>query len=167
MGIYKTANLDRTSMIMTSILAAAPVMALAVALFYKGEVRYAALTITTILSVVCAASYAIAPSCYIVTQDRITIKRHLWRSSSIPMREVKRCYPYPGLTRTRLLRLVGNGGAFGWYGIYVSDELGTVMMYATNRARAIVIGNSGTFILSPERQDTFLAAVREYAQSSV
>ena len=166
MGIYRTASLDRTAAIMTSILIAAPATALVVALVFSGEVRYAALTITTILSVICAGSYAIAPSHYVVRHDRITIKRHLWRSASIPMSEVKRCYPYPKLIEGKLLRLLGNGGAFGWYGIYVSDELGTIMLYATNRSKAIVVGNGGTFVLSPERQDTFLAAIQEYAQSA-
>jgi len=166
MGIYRTAGLDRTSAIMTLILVAAPATALIVALLFSGEVGQAALTITAILSVICAGSYAIAPSHYVVRHDRITIKRHLWRSSSIPMSEVKRCYPYPQLAESKLLRLVGNGGAFGWYGMYASDELGTIMLYATNRSKAVVIGNGGTFILSPERQDTFLAAVQEHAQSA-
>jgi hypothetical protein len=166
MGTYRTASLDRTAAVMTTILIAAPLIALIVGLLYSGEVRYAALTITTILSVVCAASYAIAPSYYVVKQDKITVKRHLWRSSSIPMSQVKKCYPYPQLTRNKLLRLVGNGGAFGWYGIYASDELGTIIMYATNRAKAVVVGNGSSYVLSPERQDTFLAAVQEYAQSA-
>ena len=166
MGIYRTASLDRTAAIMTFILVAAPAVALVFALFFTGDVRYAALTITVILSAVCAASYALAPSHYIVKQDRITVRRHLWRSSSIPMSSVKRCYPYPELAKSKLFRLVGNGGAFGWYGIYISDKLGTLNMYATNRAKAVVIGNGSTFILSPERQETFLAAVQEYAQSA-
>lgn len=166
MGIYRTAVLDRTAVIMTSVLLAAPAVSLVVALFYGGEVRYASLTITLILSVVCGASYALAPSHYVIKQDSITVKRHLWRSSSIPMSQVKGCYPYPQLATTRMLRLVGNGGAFGWYGIYASDELGTIKMYATNRAKAVVLEDGATYVLSPDKQDTFVAAIQEYAQLS-
>ncbi len=163
MGVYRTAGLDRTSVLLTGILSGAPVVSLVVAVFYGGEVRYAALTITGVLSLVCAATYAMAPSRYVVLEDRIVVRRHLWLSSSIPMKDVKSCYSYPELKDTRMLRLIGNGGAFGWYGVYASDELGTFRMYATNRARAIVIANDAKYVLSPDRQENFLAAVQQYA----
>jgi hypothetical protein len=166
MGIYRAASLDRTASIMTLIMVAAPTVGLAFALFFTGDIRYGALTVTLILSAVATGSYALAPSYYIVRHDRITVRRHLWRSSSIPMSSVKSCYPYPQLPKSRLFRLVGNGGAFGWYGIYISNELGTLKMYATDRAKAVVIGNDNTYVLSPENPDTFVAAIQEYAQSA-
>ncbi|MFQ5905792.1 MAG: PH domain-containing protein [bacterium] len=166
MGVFRTASLDRTAFAFTLLLVAAPAAAAAVAVMNTGEPRYVALTVAVLLSVVCAVSYAIAPCSYHVRQDRIIIRRHLWLPSSIPMSQVRSCYPYPELARTRALRLIGNGGAFGWYGTYSCDELGTFRMYATDRAKAVVIGNGTKFVLSPERQETFLAAVNEYARLS-
>jgi hypothetical protein len=163
MGVYRTAGLDRTSVVLTGILSGAPVVSLAVALFSAGEVRYTALTITAILSLICMVTYALAPSRYVVLEDRIVIRRHLWLSSSIPMKDVRSCYPYPRLKSTRMVRLIGNGGAFGWYGVYSSDELGTFRMYATDRAKAVVIANDAKYVLSPDRQENFLAAVKQYA----
>ncbi|KPJ49033.1 hypothetical protein AMJ40_06395 [candidate division TA06 bacterium DG_26] len=165
MVTYKTASLDKTAIILTLVLAGAPVAASLVALSAGGEVRSVALVIAAILFVVCFATYALAPSSYAVSQDRIIVRRHLWPSSSIPMSQVKSCYPYPQLSRAKTFRLIGNGGAFGWYGIYACDELGTFRMYATNRSKAIVIGDGAKFILSPEKTESFVAAVHEYAQT--
>lgn len=165
MVTYKTASLDKTARVLTSILVGAPVLAALVALSRTGDVRYVALIVASILFVVCSATYAMAPSSYAVSQDKIIVRRHLWPSSSIPTSQVKSCYPYPQLSGTKTFRLIGNGGAFGWYGIYACDELGTFRMYATNRSKAVVIGNGSKFVLSPENTESFVAAVHEYART--
>lgn len=166
MVTYKTASLDKTARVLTSILVGAPVVALLVALSRGGDVRFTALIVASILFVVCSVSYALAPASYAVSRDRITLRRHLWPSSSIPMSQVKSCYPYPQLSDTKTFRLIGNGGAFGWYGIYACDELGTFRMHATNRSKAVVITNGGKFVLSPDNTEGFIAAVHEYARTA-
>ena len=165
MATYKTAGLDKTATVLSFILVGAPVAAALVALSRGGEVRSVALIVAAILFVVCSATYAMAPSSYAVSQNRIIVRRHFWPSSSIPMSQVKSCYPYPQLSSTKTFRLIGNGGAFGWYGIYACDELGTFRMFATNRSKAVVIGNGAKFVLSPERTESFVAAVHEYART--
>jgi hypothetical protein len=166
MDTYKTASLDRKSLTLTLIITGATALAAIIALVQPGEVRITALTVAVCLFLVCAGTFCMAPAAYLVAHDKVVVKKRLWFSTAIPMSHIKKCYPYPQLSTVRTLKLAGNGGAFGWYGFFSCDELGPFRIYATNKSKAVIIENDTKFAVSPERPESFVAAVREYASMS-
>jgi len=59
------------------------------------------------------------------------------------------------------IRLFGDGGLFGYYGLFRTSKLGKCTWYVTNRRNAVVmIASSKTYIFSPDDVDGFVAAIR-------
>jgi hypothetical protein len=57
--------------------------------------------------------------------------------------------------------LWGNGGLFGYYGLFRTSKLGKSTWYVTNRSHAVVVVTAArTVVLSPDEVDPFLAAIR-------
>lgn len=58
------------------------------------------------------------------------------------------------------IRLWGNGGMFGYYGLYRTSKLGVSRWYVTNRSNTVVvITRDRTSLVSPDDPDGFLAAL--------
>lgn len=59
------------------------------------------------------------------------------------------------------IRLMGNGGVFGYYGVFRTSALGVCRWYVTNRSNAVVVTAGGrTFLFSPDDREGFLSAIR-------
>ena len=81
--------------------------------------------------------------------------------------------PLDGLREVRLadwedyrgcLRLWGNGGLFGYYGLFRTSRLGKCTWYVTNRSKAVVVvTDARTSLFSPDDPASFIAAVRSSA----
>ena len=105
-------------------------------------------------------SYAYSPRGYAISDGSIVVKR-LLGSVRIPLddiREVRRATPddFRGG-----IRLFGDGGLFGYYGLFQTSKLGKSHWYMTNRANGVVvIGRDKTYVLSPDNPDEFVAAIR-------
>ena len=57
------------------------------------------------------------------------------------------------------IRLVGSGGAFGWYGLFWRKGTGTYRAYVTDRTKLVVCnGPDGLVVLSPADPAAFLSA---------
>jgi hypothetical protein len=62
------------------------------------------------------------------------------------------------------VRLFGNGGVFGYYGLFRTATLGKCIWYVTNRKNAVVvITDAKTAVFSPDDVDGFIAATRAVA----
>lgn len=58
------------------------------------------------------------------------------------------------------IRLMGSGGAFGWYGLFWRKGTGRYRAYVTDRARLVACnGPDGLIVVSPEDPGAFLSAV--------
>jgi hypothetical protein len=105
-------------------------------------------------------SYAFSPRGYIVSEGVVLVKRLLGnaRISLQGFREVR------AADRNDLrgcLRLFGDGGLFGYYGLFRTSKLGKCSWYVTNRDKAVVlIAGDKTVVLSPDDVNGFVAAVR-------
>jgi len=121
-------------------------------------------TMNTIVAVVCAAvivvSYAYSPRGYTISNGRVAVKR-LLGNADVPLdgvREVRRATADDFMGG---IRLFGDGGLFGYYGLFRTSKLGKCTWYVTNRSNAVVMVTSAkTYIFSPDDADGFIAAVR-------
>ena len=58
------------------------------------------------------------------------------------------------------IRLMGSGGAFGWYGLFWRKETGRYRAYVTDRSRLVSCkGPDGLIVVSPDDPGAFVAAV--------
>ena len=105
-----------------------------------------------------ALAYWWAPRAYSIDATAVRIER---RGAPIvvplaSVREVRELEP-----GSRMRRVLGSGGLFGYFGTFRSPELGDVRMYATRSAERVLLRTEGgTFVLTPSPADRFLAEVR-------
>ncbi len=59
----------------------------------------------------------------------------------------------------------GNSGLFGLYGTFWKRDLGKYQMYGRSATGAVLLRTShGSIVVTPDRRDAFIAAVREHIQ---
>ena len=106
-------------------------------------------------------SYALAPRGYAILGRSLVVKRRLWRSVSISLESVRELRPAAADDLRGALRLWGNGGVFGYYGLFQTAKLGRCRWFLTNRSNAVLlVTEEKTVLVSPDDVSGFLAAVR-------
>ena len=109
-------------------------------------------------------SYALAPRGYAVLGRALLVKRRLWRSVAVSLESVRELQPATAEDFRGALRLWGNGGVFGYYGLFQTAKLGKCRWFLTNRSNAVVlVTEEKTVLVSPDDVPEFMAAVRGVA----
>jgi hypothetical protein len=117
-------------------------------------------------ALVIALCYAYSPRGYVISEESLIVRR-LIKSVRFPLdsiREVR--VAGPGDLRY-WIRVFGNGGLFGYYGLFRTSKLGTCSWYVTNRGNAVVlITSTKTVVLSPDDVYGFVAKIKAVAPVS-
>jgi hypothetical protein len=104
-------------------------------------------------------AYAYSPSGYTIRQRSLIVKR-LIGNVQIPLDDLREVRATTSDDLRGCLRLWGNGGLFGYYGLYRTSKLGRCTWYVTNRSRTVVlIAGEKTTLVSPGDVNGFLAAI--------
>ena len=149
-----TASLDRT----TKIISAVVFVVLGFAALAAQSVAVAVLAAAVI-----ALSYAYSPRGYEITERSIIVRR-LIGTVRIPLDDIRELRAATRDDFRGCIRLWGNGGFFGYYGLFRTAKLGKCTWYVTNRAHAVVLITAAkTVVLSPDDVQGFLAAIRSTA----
>jgi hypothetical protein len=105
-------------------------------------------------------SYAYSPRGYAIQERSIIIKRPVG-NVRFPLERVQEARRRNADDLRGCIRLWGNGGVFGYYGLFRTSKLGKCTWYVTNRSNAVVvITGEKTALFSPDDGDGFLAAIR-------
>ncbi len=81
----------------------------------------------------------------------------------IPLEGLRELRAATGADLSGCIRLFGNGGLFGYYGIFSTSKLGKSSWYVTRRDNMVVtIVPAKTALFSPDDVDGFLAAGRAH-----
>ena len=79
----------------------------------------------------------------------------------IPLRHIESVELVPD-AMAGSIRLFGNGGLFGFIGLYRNKSLGRYRAFVTNAAHTVVLRvASGTFVLSPSSPEQFVRAIQQ------
>ena len=107
-----------------------------------------------------AGTYAWSPKSYTISERSILVHR-LIGSARIPLdRIVEARIATPDDFRD-CIRLLGNGGLFGYYGQFRTAKLGECTWYVTNQSNAVVVvTRTATTVFSPDDVEGFLTAIR-------
>ncbi len=123
--------------------------------------------IAAIIPLFIALAYAYSPKSYVLLGDAIVVKR-LIGDVRVPRSEIREIRAGVPDDFTGVVRLWGNGGLFGYYGLFRTSKLGKCHWYATDRSKMVVVVTADkTLVLSPDDRDSFLAAAGGPRVSSI
>jgi hypothetical protein len=111
-------------------------------------------------------SYGFSPRAYMVSGRAIVVRR-IFGNATFPLDTLREVRPGTADDIAGSLRLFGNGGYFGYYGIFRTPKLGKCTWYVTNRSKLVVaITDSKAAVFSPDDVDGFVAAVLPSAEAA-
>jgi hypothetical protein len=109
---------------------------------------------------VIALSYAYSTKSYLISEGSVFVQRLIGRVG-IPLDDIREVRRAESDDFKGCIRLFGNGGLFGYYGLYRTSKLGKCNWYVTNRKNAVIlITRAKTVVLSPDDENGFVAALR-------
>lgn len=116
--------------------------------------------ITAMLGTIMAVAYAYHPKGYEVTETEIVIVRAASKVH-IPLGTVKDVKILPKVSKRGLIRVMGNGGLFGYYGEFRNKDLGTMEWYLTKRSNVVLVQtDKAKILLSPNHPEDFVKLLR-------
>jgi hypothetical protein len=149
-----SASPDRTTKVISTVV----FVILGLAAFATQSIMMAVLGLAVI-----AVSYAYSPRSYEVAQPHLIVCR-LMGPVRIPLDGIRELRAATADDFRGCIRLWGNGGLFGYYGLFRTSKLGKCTWYVTNRANAVVLITAAkTVVLSPDDVDRFVAVIRSVA----
>lgn len=152
-----SASYDRTTQIISCVVCAILVVAVAVT---------QSLAVAALGAVVLFISYAYSPTSYRVAGQSIIVNR-LIGSVRVDLEGAREMRAGSADDFRGCVRLWGNGGLFGYYGLFRTWKLGRSTWYLTNRSKTVVlITGRKTVVFSPDDVEGFLAATRAIAPAA-
>jgi hypothetical protein len=103
-------------------------------------------------------AYAYSPRGYAISGGAIVVQR-LIGNIRVPLAEIREMRAGTREDFTGCLRLWGNGGQFGYYGVYQTTKLGKCYWYVTNRSKTVIVATqTRILVLSPDDLAGFIGA---------
>lgn len=106
---------------------------------------------------ICLA-YAYSPRGYAVSGQAFVVKR-LIGNIRVPLTDIRAIRMGTADDFKGCVRLWGNGGLFGYYGLFRTAKLGKCSWYVTNRSKTVIVAaQNRTLVLSPDDAQGFIDA---------
>lgn len=145
-----SASYDRTTKIVSATVAGF-LLALALAL--------QSVIVGSISVVLLVLAYAFSPRGYTIADEWILIDR-LIGNVRVPLRGLREARRSTADDFRGAIRLFGDGGLFGYYGLFRTARLGKSHWYMTNRSNAVVVRTTDrVVVVSPDDPESFLLAL--------
>ena len=142
---------------------ASSVLYVTVSAFYRfllsaGSSDFSDVFVMFIVLLLFLAFYIVGPRGYEINSKGVIIKR-LVKDICIPRKNV---YSVEILKNVKLIRTVGNGGLFGYYGTYMDTDGSTVKVYATRFDCMVRLKTEDiVYYFSPKEPEVFMQAIEE------
>ena len=157
---FKVSRLDRPALITTL---AVSILLIGLAIFFIIKVPFGWIFAIGMLTIILVC-YLLSPKNYSLREGKLIIQKVIGKTINIPLKEVEAYTVVPNFAKLRVSRTFGNGGLFGYYGLFSTAEYGTISCQLRSLKDVIIIKTShGAFALSPEQTASF----REHLVSTV
>jgi uncharacterized membrane protein len=149
---FKVSRLDRPALIVTL---AVSILLIGLATFFIIKVPFGWMFAVGMLAIILVC-YLLSPKYYSLREGKLVIQKVIGKEISIPLEDVMAYTVVPDFTKLRVSRTFGNGGLFGYYGVFSTAEYGTISCQMRSLKDVIIIKTShGAFALSPEQRARF------------
>ena len=135
------------------------ISAVALLVFLVIVVATHSLVVGCLIAAILVGAYAWSPRGYTVANGCIEVNR-LVGNARIPLDGVHEVRAATKDDFRGCLKLFGNGGLFGYYGLFRTSKLGKSTWYVTNRGKVVVVvTGKKTALFSPDDVGGFIAAI--------
>lgn len=149
---FKVARLDRPALIITLVVS---ILLICLATFFIIEVPYGWTFAIGMLAIILIC-YLLSPKTYALYEGKLIIQKVIGKKISIPLEDVKAYTVVPNFAKLRVSRTFGNGGLFGYYGLFSTAEYGAISCQLRSLKDVIIIKTKrGAFALSPRQRPRF------------
>ncbi len=101
-------------------------------------------------------TYLWSPKKVIISDTSLTIEKNIGTKNVIPLNDIQAYAQIPDFAKLTVARTFGNGGLFGYYGIFSTAEYGDIHCELTRLKNVFLIKTaSRTYAVSPDNHDLF------------
>lgn len=157
---FEVAKLDRTA---TTVSIATTAFLIILSIFFIVKVPFGWLFAVLMISIplIC---YLLSPKKIVFKGSILIIEKVIGKQISIPMNDIEAYVRVPDFAKLKVARIFGNGGLFGFYGLFSTAEYGEINCHLTKLKDIIIIKTKKmNFALSPQNGDEF----EQYLKTSV
>jgi hypothetical protein len=135
----------------------------AMSIFFIFRMPYGWVFATVMMSIILVA-YALSVKRYYFEGGKLVIEKAVGKKTIIPLAELESILVVDNFMSLKPLRAFGNGGLFGYYGIYTTLDYGKMSCNLTGLKNVILIKTrNGIHALSPAEPDRF----QDYLKNAV
>ncbi len=99
--------------------------------------------------------------------DNLIIERMIGTKTVIPLKDIEHAVLIDNFMSMKPMRVFGNGGLFGYYGIFSTAEHGSISCHLTRLHRIIMLRTQGRFYaISPQDDQQFMAMIASSAPNA-
>ncbi|UCG92169.1 MAG: DUF1648 domain-containing protein [candidate division WOR-3 bacterium] len=149
---FKAARLDTVATIATGFVTT---LFVGLTIFFSMTMPYGAIFSIPLL-IILVVTYLLSPKRYLFEGSKLIIEKVIGKRIVIALDEVEEYVFIPNFTKLKIARTFGNGGLFGYYGLFTTAEYGTINCQLTNLKNVFIIkSKKGTVALSPRDSTQF------------
>ncbi|NMH28572.1 PH domain-containing protein [Flavobacterium silvaticum] len=116
---------------------------------------------TIMLVVIFGIAYGLKPSAYVISADKLLVKRPAWNDAEFRLSDISSIVRIESVPNKGLIRTLGCGGLFGYYGYFSNHDYGSMTWYLTRRKNVLMLEvKSEKVLVSPKDTDAFLSELR-------
>ena len=150
---FKTARLDTTAIVITVLVMA---FIIGLGILFIAKVPHGWIWALAMM-LIPGISYALSPKQYVLNGSHLLIQKVMGKTISIPIQDIKGYTIIENLAKTKITRTFGNGGLFGYYGMFSTAEYGPINCQLTSLKNSIIIEtDSILYAISPANTATFV-----------
>lgn len=149
---FKIAKLDKMAIVVSI---AATVFLIGLSIFFIIKVPFGwAFAIFMMLIII--ISYLLSPKNYSFEGTNLIIEKVIGKKITIPFNEIEAYVSVSDFMKLKVVRTFGNGGLFGYYGMFSTAEYGSINCQLTSLKNIFIIkSKKGNYALSPLEPDKF------------
>ncbi len=149
---FKPAKLDTTASIV-SICVSALLIGLSVFFLIKVPLGW---PFAIMMMLILLGCYLLSPKTYSFENTTLVIEKMIGKKIKIRFNDIEGYVRIPDFTKLKVARTFGNGGLFGYYGMFTTAEYGTINCQLTSLKNIVIIKTKrGTFAVSPAEPNKF------------
>lgn len=149
---FKSARLDRGARILTWVVT---VFVAGLAALFLFLVPFGWI-FSIFMVVLITVTYLLSPKRITLSDTVMTIEKNLGTRITIPLHAIQGYARIPDFSKLKVARTLGNGGLFGYYGIFSTAEYGDIHCQLTSLKDIFLIKTaSKTYAVSPGNHDLF------------